>query len=143
MQHKRIGVASEFSDDERHPLRHQAGHKRHIAREPVELGHQDAAFGRARGGEGGCELRAPIERIGALAGLGLDELGDDGEAFNFGETRNRRALRLDPEPRALLLPSRDTSSFEWPLRMRAYFFFSRGKFPSGMLSAPTTLMDPG
>src|SRR4051812_29052749 len=53
-------------------------------------------------------LGASVERIGALAGLGLDELGDEGEAFSFREPGNGRALRFDTEPGALLLPSRDT-----------------------------------
>src|SRR5215213_6259992 len=38
----------------------------------------------------------------------LDVLGDDLDILGFGEPGDRRALRLDPEPRALLLPSRDT-----------------------------------
>jgi hypothetical protein len=103
MQHKRVGVAAEFSHDERHALGHQPCNERNIAREPIELGNQDAAFGRAGGSEGGCELRAAVERVGAFAGLRLDELGDDGEAFSFGEPGDRRALRFDPEARALLL----------------------------------------
>src|SRR3954452_15998760 len=53
-------------------------------------------------------MRAAIERVGALAGLRFDELGDDREALGFGEPGDRRALRLDTEPRALLLPSSDT-----------------------------------
>ena len=103
-----IGIAAEFGHDERHALRHQAGDERHIARQPVELGDEDAALR----GLGCCqrrgELRPAVERVGALAGLGLDVLGDDGDALGFGEPRDRRALRFDPEPGALLLPSRDT-----------------------------------
>ena len=77
VQHERVGVAAEFGDDERHALGHQAGDERDIAREPVELRDQDAALrGLGRGQRGG-ELRPAIERVGALAGLGLDELGDD------------------------------------------------------------------
>jgi len=52
--------------------------------------------------------RAAVDRVGTLAGLRLDELGDDSEPFDFGEPGDRRALRLDPETRALLLPCRDT-----------------------------------
>jgi hypothetical protein len=59
-------------------------------------------------GERGCELWPAVERVGALAGLGLDELGDDRDPLDFGEPLDRRALRLDPEPGALLLPCGDT-----------------------------------
>jgi len=59
---------------------------------------QDAALGRLGGGRA----------LGTLARPGLNELGDDGDVLGFGEALNRRALRLNPETRALLLPSRDT-----------------------------------
>ena len=62
------------------------------------VGNQDAALGGAGSGEGCCQLRAAIERVGAFASLGLDKLGDDREAFSFGEPGNRLALRLDPRP---------------------------------------------
>jgi hypothetical protein len=64
-----------------------------------------AALAQARGGR---ELWPPVDRVGALAGLGLDELGDDRDAFGLGEAGDGRALRLDPEPRALLLLCGDT-----------------------------------
>ena len=108
VQHERVGVAAEFGDDERHALRHQAGDERDIAGEAVQLRDQDAAFRGLGGGQRGCELRPAIERVRALAGFGLDVLGDDRDVLGFGEAGDRRALRLDPEPRALLLPSRDT-----------------------------------
>jgi hypothetical protein len=44
----------------------------------------------------------------ALAGLGLNELGDDVDLLGFGEAGNRGALGLDSETRAMLLPGRDT-----------------------------------
>jgi hypothetical protein len=53
-------------------------------------------------------LRPAIERIRAFARLGLDVLGDDLEVLGFGEAGDRRALCLDPEARALLLPCGDT-----------------------------------
>ena len=58
--------------------------------------------------QGGRELRAPIERVSALAGLGLDELGDEGEVLGFGEPLDGYSLGLDPKTRALLLPCGDT-----------------------------------
>jgi len=36
VQHKRIGVPTEFGNDEGHTLRHQTGHKSHVTRKPVE-----------------------------------------------------------------------------------------------------------
>jgi hypothetical protein len=45
-----------------------SGIKRYVARQPVKLRHQDAAFGGAGGGQRGCKLRAPVEGVGALAG---------------------------------------------------------------------------
>jgi hypothetical protein len=40
----------------------------------------------------------PVERIGALAGLDFDELGDDGEPFGFGKAGDSRSLSLDTQP---------------------------------------------
>jgi hypothetical protein len=75
VQHERVRVAPEFGDDERHALRHQASDKGNVAREPVELGDQDALALAGRCQRGG-KLRAPIEGIRALAGFGFDELGN-------------------------------------------------------------------
>ena len=44
VQGERIDVAAQRADDERHPLRHQAGDERDIARQPVELGDADLAL---------------------------------------------------------------------------------------------------
>jgi Ca2+-binding RTX toxin-like protein len=44
----------------------------------------------------------------AFAGLGLDELGDNGDLLGLGEPGDRRALGFDPEPGALLLLCGDT-----------------------------------
>src|SRR5690242_18309038 len=90
------------------PLRHQAGDERYVPRQPIQLRDQDATLRGLGAGEGGCELRPALERVGALTGLGLDELGDDRDAFGLGEPLNRRALGLDPEARALLLLCGDT-----------------------------------
>ena len=86
MQHERIGVAAEFGDDERHALRHQAGDERHITEQPVELRHQDAALGGARGGEGGRELRTAVQSISSFARFCLDELRDEGQALMTPDT---------------------------------------------------------
>jgi hypothetical protein len=46
MQHKGIGIAAQLGDDEWHPLSHQTGHEGDIARQPIELGYDDAAYRR-------------------------------------------------------------------------------------------------
>ena len=96
MQHEGVGIAAEFGDDEWHPLGHQPGDEGHVAREPVQLRHHDAASrGLGRSQRGG-ELGTPVQRVGALAALGLDELGDEGEVLGFGEPLDGGALRLNP-----------------------------------------------
>ena len=61
------------------------------------------AFGRAGRRQDGCELWPPIERIGALPGLGLDELGDDADALALSEPGDGGTLRLGSQPGVLLL----------------------------------------
>jgi hypothetical protein len=84
-------------------LGHQTGNECDIAGEPVELGHQDGAFGGARGRQRRGKLWPPIERVGPLAGFGLDELTDDRNPLDLREATDGRSLRLDPEPGAVLL----------------------------------------
>ena len=76
MQHEWVGVSAQFCDNERNALGHQTGNECDIAGEPIELGHQDGAFGGARGSQCCGKLWPPIERVGPLAGFGLDELPD-------------------------------------------------------------------
>jgi len=64
---------------------------------PPECGSRISGLGRC---ESGCELGTAIERVGAFAGLGLDEFGDDGDPLSFGEALDGRAC-LDTERRAL------------------------------------------
>jgi hypothetical protein len=45
----------------------------------------------------------PIERVGPLAGFGLDELADNRNPLDLREATDGRSLRLDPEPGAVLL----------------------------------------
>ena len=44
VQHERVCIRAQFGDDERNPLRHEAGNERDVAGEPVELGDDDRAF---------------------------------------------------------------------------------------------------
>jgi hypothetical protein len=44
------------------------------------------------------ELRTPIERIGAIAGLDLDEFGSEHEAFRVGKAGDDCPLGFDAQP---------------------------------------------
>jgi hypothetical protein len=75
MQHERLHVRPKFGDDERNPMRHQAGNEMDVSAQPIELGNRDGAFTVPAGlGERGGELRPAIERVSALAGFDLNEL---------------------------------------------------------------------
>jgi hypothetical protein len=78
-------------------LADQAGHKRHVARETVELGNNDRASVGASNGQRCRELRATVQGVGALAGLDLDELGGQHKALGLGEPDNNSSLGLDAE----------------------------------------------
>ena len=94
---RRVGVGAELGDDERDPLCHQVGYEGDIAREAVELGDDHRTALATGGREGAGELRPAFERIGALAGGRLDELGDEGEPGRLGEAGDGSLLRLDAE----------------------------------------------
>jgi hypothetical protein len=74
----------------------------YVAREPVELGDHDRRLELASPLQRGRELRALVERIGALASLALDELGDDVEALRLGEALDGRALAFETKAAAAL-----------------------------------------
>jgi hypothetical protein len=75
--------------------------------EPVELGDDHRAALAAGDCEGTGELRPPLERIGALAGGCLDELGEESKAGGLGEAGDGGLLRLDAEAGAALPLGRD------------------------------------
>ncbi len=77
MQHKGIGVAAQFGNDEGHPLSHQTGDKGHIAGKPVQLGDNYAAFRSFCCSQGNGELGTPFERIRSLASFEFNELGGE------------------------------------------------------------------
>ena len=107
MQGERVDVAAERGDDERHPLRHQAGDERDVAAEPVELGDGDLTLGLLRRLQRRLQFGPAVECVAALAGLDLGELGDDLEAFGRGERGDGGALRLQAEAGTALLLGRD------------------------------------
>jgi hypothetical protein len=58
-------------------------------------------------GECGGELQPALDRVRALAGLGLDELADDPVTLARGEPSDGDALRVNPQTRATLFASGD------------------------------------
>ena len=80
----------------------KSGDEGDVAGEPVELGDDDRAFCRAGHFEGGGELWASIQGIGALAAFYLDELAQQGDAFRFSEAGDGGALCIDAEAGASL-----------------------------------------
>jgi hypothetical protein len=90
-------------DDERHPVNHRAADEVDVARQAVQPGGGDRALGLLGGLQCGGELRAPVERVGSLAGLDLGELGNDGEALLLGEAGDGLALGIQAEAGATLL----------------------------------------
>jgi hypothetical protein len=93
MQHER-----EFGHDEGDALAHQARDEGDIAGQPVELGHDHRTSGGSGGGKGRGQLWPAIERIGALAALGLDVFADQQQALGQGKALNRGALGFQPQP---------------------------------------------
>jgi hypothetical protein len=75
IRYEGIGVRPELGDDKRHALGHEARHEGHVAREAVEPGHHHRATACPRLRQRCRELRPALQRIGTLAGLGLDVLG--------------------------------------------------------------------
>jgi hypothetical protein len=64
-----------------------------VAAEPVQLGDRDLALEFLGSGEGGLELRATVECVGAFAGLDLNELSGQLKAFSLCEMPKSLALQ--------------------------------------------------
>ncbi len=94
MQHERIDVGAEFGDHEGHPLRHQSGDEVHVARRPVELGHQHLPAVAPCGGQCRGELRSPVQGIGPLPRFELGERLDDVHAILDGKNSAAFALGI-------------------------------------------------
>ena len=107
VQHERVGIDAQLGNNKRDALCHQAGDKGNITRKPIELCHDDRSLDLARILEGGFQNRAPVERIGSLAGFDFHMLGDNLEAFRLGEPCNRFALRFKAQAGTSLLCGRD------------------------------------
>jgi hypothetical protein len=77
VQHEWLDIGAELGHEERHAMRHQPADEMHVPAQPIELRHCHRAPAVTAGlGQGGGELRAPLEGVSALAGLDLEELGN-------------------------------------------------------------------
>jgi len=94
MQHERISIGSELGNEERHSLGHQAGNESHVARKPIQLGHQDRTFLLTRCSRRARELGPSIESVGSLAGFDLSELTGKADALGFSKTSGSCSLSL-------------------------------------------------
>ena len=107
MQHEGVGIPPQLCHDERHTLRHKAGHERDIAGKPIQLGHEDEAFGSARGAKCGRQLRPTVKGVGALPRFGLRVFADQYQPLSCREALDRRPLGFYAKARALLSLRRD------------------------------------
>jgi hypothetical protein len=97
VQDERINVCAKLGDNELHALCHEPRDEMDIATKTVELRHRDGAATATSFCECSGELRAPVDRISALAGLNLNELASDAEAFGSREACERVPLCLKAE----------------------------------------------
>src|SRR5262249_34971685 len=68
VEHERINVRPQFSNDERNLLRHQPADEMHVTAQPVQLGDDDRTLAPPGLGQRGGELRPTLQRVGPLAG---------------------------------------------------------------------------
>ena len=73
---------------------HQAADEVNVAAEPVQLGDDDRRLVPLGELESGCQLRALIWRVGALARLNLSESLNQLVILGLGEPGERRLLRF-------------------------------------------------
>jgi hypothetical protein len=95
VQHEGIRIHAELGHDERDPLGHEPGNESDVARETVELGHNDGALACAPCSQGSGKLWPPLECVRSLAGFDLDELGGQLEALSLGEALDGSLLGFD------------------------------------------------
>ena len=67
VQNERIDVRTEFGDDERHAMRHQAGNEMDIAGKPIELGDRTGQRNVLAFASAAANCGRTIERIASLA----------------------------------------------------------------------------
>jgi hypothetical protein len=101
MQHERVGVGTEFGDNERNPVIHQARDEVNVPAQANQFCDDDPrgialalAIAQLAGGiDRGLQLRSPLQRVVALAGLDLDQGLGDQVALGGGEAPDGLALK--------------------------------------------------
>ena len=108
VQHEGVDVPAQLSDNKRHPFGHQACDERHIAREPVQLGHDNRAL-QLLGFPQCCgELWASPQRICSLAGFDVGKFLTDLHSLVGAECSDNPALAVETEAGTALLFSGNT-----------------------------------
>jgi hypothetical protein len=102
VQHERVSISPQFSNDEGHVLSHQARDEGHISGESVELGYNDWTLPLPACGQGCGKLRASVEGIRPLPCFDLDELGGEVKVLRRCEPLDGLALRFNAEARSAL-----------------------------------------
>jgi hypothetical protein len=128
MKHEGVGISAKLGNNEWHPLRHQAGDKGHVARKAIELRNDYAAFRSLCCGQGGCQTRAPVQGVSALAGFDFDELGSNCERLGCGKALDGGPLGIKAKTRALLSLRGNPEICNRPLHdQRAYHRMACGR----------------
>ena len=85
MEHERVRIGSQLSNDERDPLSDQTADEMDVAAEPIQLRDDDWAFQPAGHLESRGKLRPALKRVSAVASLDFGESIYDVAALCFGE----------------------------------------------------------
>src|SRR5262245_13702685 len=91
-----------------------------VAAQAIQLRNDDRSLDAVGVSESCGELRSPLDRVAAFAGLDLGEGVDDHEAVGLGEAGDGVALRFQPEPGLALLLCGDTNVGDGRLHGVAY-----------------------
>jgi hypothetical protein len=97
VQHEWIHIGTQFGDDERSLVHHQAADEVHIAAQAVELRYDHGSLVLLGQLHRCGQLRPLFQRIGAFAGLDLAEDLDQIVALGLGEGGNRRLLGVEAD----------------------------------------------
>ena len=98
------------------PRGHKPGDEGDVAGQPIELGDDDGAAGALGSCQSCRELRPPLQGIGALARLDLDELAYEGKALALAELDDGTTLRFQAQAGATLPSGRQRGCRRSPLR---------------------------
>jgi hypothetical protein len=96
VEHERVRVGSQLSDDERDPLSHRTPDEVDVAAEPIELRDDDWAFQPADHLESRGKLRPALKRVSALASPDFGE-SYDVAALGSGKPGDGSTLNQVPD----------------------------------------------